>query len=284
VFQEALFLFGQGTAPGLRLAWPSARSTAQADGKQFGYNSGGRAIRIRCWPITPKWGDRQVWLIACSASQQVEAVSFKAPVALSLLLLCAGCSTQMLKEGWADHTSPVGASQMNGYSPPVATKVAAGNVRFEYDVQVVRYGMLGHWSGPYRIMGRERVTNIVDQAALRSATNFWQMMIDHAICPAAAQSYRTAGSGSLPVLESQIKGDVLTYPSTECVLWASDWVWYVPPRDDGAVPMAAVVSADRTTTRRHVYPLRIALFPVLLVGDILYWPVVFIASGGHPTM
>ena len=63
MFQEALFLFGQGTAPGLRLAWPSARSTAHADGKPSGYHPRGQAIRVRCWPITPKWGDRQVWLI-----------------------------------------------------------------------------------------------------------------------------------------------------------------------------------------------------------------------------
>jgi len=191
----------------------------------------------------------------------------------------------MAREGWAFHTSPVGASQMPGYSDPVATKTESGGIIFQYDAQVVHYGMLGHWKGPHEVVGMQRLTNCVAIASLRPATNFWRLSIGTATCPVASGDTNGIASGVLPLLDYHIGSEGhMTYPSRECVLWVGDWVWYVPPQHDGDIPMAAVVSTDTTRTPGHIYPIRVVLFPVLLVGDIFYWPVVFIASGGHPVI
>ncbi len=212
-------------------------------------------------------------------------MSLKLTSLLFAALLGGGCSTQMLSEGWAIHTSSLGASQMAGYVDPVATKTESGDVVFQYDAQVVRYGMLGSWSGPYTILAKLRLTNLVAKASLRPATNFWWLSISTATCPVASGESTSTASDALPLLEYQASEDGhLKYPSRECVMWATDWVWYVPPQHDGDIPVAAVVSTETTTTPRHIYPLRVVLFPVLLVGDILYWPLLFIATGGHPTI
>lgn len=191
----------------------------------------------------------------------------------------------MAREGWAFRISPVGASQMPGYSDPIATKNENGDIIFLYDAQVVHYGMLGHWTGPHKVVGMERLTNVVAVASLRPVTNFWRLSSGTPTYPVASRDTSGIASGVLPVLDYDISSDgQVTYPSRECVLWVGDWVWYVPPQHDGDIPMAAVVSTDTTRTPGYAYPIRVVLFPVLLVADILYWPVVFIASGGHPVI
>ncbi len=174
---------------------------------------------------------------------------------------------------------------MPGYSDPVGTKTDNGDLIFHHDVKVVRYGMLGHWSAPAKVLGRERLTNIVERSSLSPATNFWVLRIASANCPVAAEDPAAPVSSALPLRDYQVDSDGRwNYPARECVLWAGDWVWYVPPQRAGGVPKAAILSAESTKTPRGVYPLRVVLFPVVLVGDLVYWPVAFVASGGKFVM
>jgi hypothetical protein len=197
-------------------------------------------------------------------------------------LLCGGCSTQMLREGWAIGTSPVGASQMHGFSQPIARMSENGDLSFQYDARVVRYGMLGHWSAPAAVLGMVRLTNFVSRASLCPATNLWRLDIRNSVFPVANEGTSNTAPVILPVSGYQISSNHMIYPSQECILWASDWVWYVPPQHEGDMPKAAILSKDTVRTPGSVYPLRIVLFPVVFVGDVLCWPIVYVATGGNP--
>lgn len=200
-----------------------------------------------------------------------------------LVIICSGCSTHMLRYGLAIHTTPVGASQLAGYKDPVATKTAGGDVVFKYDVQVEQYSTMGYWHGPPKILSRQRLTNVLAVTSLRPATNLWRLGIDRADCPVVAKdSGITVPLQTLPLMERQLSGEgCWAFPARECVMWVGDWVWYVPPRRDGDTPLASVLSEETTRTPGYAYPVRILLFPLVLVGDILYWPAAWVLSGGH---
>jgi len=216
----------------------------------------------------------------------VVTMLLKLTTPLLLVIISTGCSTHMLQHGLAIHTTPVGASQMAGYTDPIASKTTNGDIVFEYDVRVEQYGMMGYWHGPHKVLGRERLTNVVSAASLRPATNFWRLGIATADCPAATMEFDiAAASQRLPLLDRQASGQGRwAFPRRECVLWVGEWVWYVPPRRDGDMPLASVLSQETTRTPGYAHPARILLFPVVLVGDILYWPTVWVLSGGHPTI
>jgi hypothetical protein len=196
----------------------------------------------------------------------------------------------MLNKGWAYHSNslPLDISKRAGYPDPIGIKTNNG-VIFQYEAQINHYGMTGDlWSGSYsgKIVAIEWITNFVATTALRPATNSWWANFKPTIFPTSTDNLTNQSSNILPLLNDyQIGGNGLPqiYPSRECILWRGDWYWYVPPRHDGDLPMAALVSKNFTRTPPGVVPLRIVLFPVVLAGDIIYWPyygVVFLATGG----
>jgi hypothetical protein len=192
----------------------------------------------------------------------------------------------MMRNGWALHSHAYGASKMSGYTDPVATKTANGDLEFQYDAQVERYGMFGRFTGG-TVIGEQRLTNFIARASLHPATNLVQLgfAVSKPIGPVASQKLTDTTSDVLPLLKVQVdyRDLTATLPSKECVFWSDgQWVWYVPPRHDGDFPTAAFISSDITRTPGYIYPARLVLFPVALAGDIIFWPTFYIASGGHP--
>lgn len=186
---------------------------------------------------------------------------------LLMVLIGSGCSIQILREGWAVETAAMGEGRINTYSGPVATKMENGDLVFEYEARRERLGMLGSW-GSRRELGKHRVTNLVSRASLRPAANLsqWRKMVLE--CPVADNNTNPTRGLRLPLLEFRWQQRRLTLPQSECVLWAKTWIWYVPPEKEGDLPLACVISKRKLEAPWYAYPARIALFPIVLVGDI----------------
>ncbi|HEY1787272.1 MAG TPA: hypothetical protein VGJ73_03915 [Verrucomicrobiae bacterium] len=178
----------------------------------------------------------------------------------------------------------MGASEMHGYTEPATTKTESGDLIFQYDAQIVRYGMFGHFSGftePHTILGKVRITNVVSRASLCPATKFDEYLsIPASVCPAANNDKNIMRRDTLPVRVCQLNDDGRwIYPSEECLIFAGDWYWYVPPKHDGDIPYAAIISKDTTRTPAAIYPVRVVLFPFVLAGDLVFWPTTYFAYG-----
>ena len=198
-------------------------------------------------------------------------------LSLSVLLIgviTSGCATQILREGWAIETSPIGERQSAAYSGPVATKMDNGDLVFEYEARRARLGMLGSW-GSSTELGRHRITNVVSFASLRPVTSLSQLRKMAFEWPVADSNTDLMKVRELPFLhfERGNKGR-FRLPQRECVLRYKTWIWYVPPSKEGDLPLACVISERRLETPWYAYPARIALFPIVLVGDIfvgMFW-------------
>ncbi len=195
----------------------------------------------------------------------------------------SGCSVHMWREGWALHSTTLDVSGMTGYRRPVAIKNANGDVLFEYDVHATQYGITGRLNDNERELGLRRITNTVPQMALQAITNIWPVIDPNGILP-SKKIYPSANSTNafiqakqnLPILGCKKEPDgSWKFPSSECVVWDNEYLWYVPPLHTNDVPMAAVLSTETIHTPIYLYPVKVVLFPIFLIGDFYYVPVMY---------
>ncbi len=175
---------------------------------------------------------------------------------------------------------------MKGYRQPVAVKNANGHVIFKYDVRLSRYGATGDLNNNEQILGLKRITNTVSRKVLQSITNIWCLNAGD-IYPNAKKIYPSVGNNDAfvgpghdlpnrPILRRKTDSDKsLRFPSSECVVWYKECIWYVPPRHTNDVPMAAVLSRETIYTPVYLYPVKVVLFPICLVGDLFYVPIMY---------
>lgn len=194
-----------------------------------------------------------------------------------------GCSVHMWREGWAIHSSTLDAYQMVGYRRPLAFKNAAGDVVLQYDVNVTQYGITGQLTDNERNLGLQRVTNAAPRMALQPITNIW-LLIDPDDYSWTKRIYPTAdgtnafiqAGHNLPILWRKREPDgSLKFPSSECVIWDNEYFWYVPPLHTNDVPMAAILSRETIHTPAYLYPVKAVLFPICLLGDAFYVPIMY---------
>jgi hypothetical protein len=189
----------------------------------------------------------------------------------------------MWREGWATHSSTLEAWRMAGYRRPVAAKNANGDIVFEYDVRLSRYGVTGTLNDNEEILGLKRITNTISSRALQPITNIW-LLIDadgflpkKSIFPSADSTNAFIQTGhNLPIGRLKRESDDnWIFPSSECVVWYKEYIWYVPPLHTNDVPMAAVLSRETIHTPVYLYPVKIVLFPICFIGDLYYVPIMY---------
>jgi hypothetical protein len=172
---------------------------------------------------------------------------------------------------------------MKGYRQPVAAKNANGDVIFEYDVRLSRYGATGDLNDNEQILGLKRITNTVSRTALQPITNIW-LLNAGGIYPNAKKTYPSGRNDGafvqpgcyLPILRCKMESDESwRYPPLECVIWDTEYIWYVPPLHTNDMPMAAVLSRETVHTPVYLYPVKVVLFPICLVGDFFYVPIMY---------
>ncbi|MGO8836583.1 MAG: hypothetical protein ACLQAH_10410 [Limisphaerales bacterium] len=203
--------------------------------------------------------------------------------AVTVGILGAGCSVHMWRSGWAIHSSTLDAHETKGYRQPVAAKDANGDVVFEYDICLSRYGATGNLNDNEQILGLKRITNIVSRRALQPITNIWPLNAGD-IYPNAKKVYPGAGNNDtfvqpghcLPILRCNMNSDKsLRFPTSECVVWDGEYIWYIPPQHANDMPMAAVLSRETIHTPVYLYPVKAVLFPICFIGDVYYMPVMY---------
>jgi hypothetical protein len=200
--------------------------------------------------------------------------------AATLGILGTGCSVHMWREGWAIHSTTPGTDELAGYRRPVATKNANGDIVFEYDVRLSRYGVTGTLNDNEELLGLKRITNTISQRALQPITNIW-LLIDAVpekrIYPSADSTNAfVQKEHNLPIGRLKSESDYSwRFPSSECVVWCKEYIWYVPPPHTNDVPMAAVLSRETIHTPVYLYPVKVVLFPIFLVGDLFSAPFMF---------
>ena len=178
----------------------------------------------------------------------------------------------MLRSGWAVNETSL-AMGRDGYDEPIAEKRPDGTLRFEYSQYSYRYGAFGHWGGPRRDYGLNRVEVIVDEGDLRYARTISQ------------ENWRLEGirypagegvlEGMLPI--KRLAPVQTRMPERESILRVEDWYWYIPPSSDNSEPRMLRLSEDQQHTPASAFPRRVAALPFVLVGDILFWPVFWVA-------
>jgi hypothetical protein len=214
-------------------------------------------------------------------------ILFSLLFAATLGISGTGCSVHMWREGWAIHSTTMFSRKLAGYRRPVAVKNANGDIVFEYDVRLSRYGVTGTWGTVWgtvdyygEILGLKRITNTISQRALQPITNIW-LLIDAVpekrIYPSTDSPNAFIQTGhNLPIGRLKMESDYsLRFPSSECVVWCKEYIWYVPPLHTNEVPMAAVLSRETIHTPVYLYPVKVVLFPICLVGDLFSAPFMF---------
>jgi hypothetical protein len=190
----------------------------------------------------------------------------------------------MWRSGWAIHSTALGARKLAGYRRPVATKNANGDIVFEYDVRLSRYGATGDLNDNEQILGLKRITNTVSRKALQPITNIWSLIdvnngrsTTKRIYPSADSTNAFIQTGhNLPIGRLKMESDDnWRFPSSECVVWYEEYIWYFPPLHTNEVPMAAVLSRETIHTPVYLYPVKVVLFPICFIGDLYYVPIMY---------
>jgi hypothetical protein len=198
-------------------------------------------------------------------------------------ILGTGCSVHMWREGWAIHSTTLDAHTMAGYRRPTASKNKSGDIVFKYDVRLSQYGVTGMLNDNEKILGLKRITNTVPREALQPVTNIWLLIDpdDHSwtknIFPNADGTDAFVQTGhNVPILGLKMESDYSwRFPVSECVVWDKEYIWYVPSLHTNDMPMAAVLSKETIHTPAYLYPAKAVLFPIFLIGDLYYVPVMY---------
>ncbi len=211
-------------------------------------------------------------------------ILFSLLFAAMLGIFGTGCSVHMWREGWAIHSTTLGTTRMADYRRPIAAKNTNGDVVLEYDVLVTQYRFLGELDFDERVLGLKRITNTVSQAALQPITNIWSLIdvnngrsTTKRIYPSADSTNAFIQTGhTFPIGRLKMESDdSWRFPSSECVVWYEEYIWYVPPLHTNEVPMAAVLSRETIHTPVYLYPVKVVLFPICFIGDLYYVPIMY---------
>lgn len=192
------------------------------------------------------------------------------------LLAFGGCAaTDSVLSGHRIETRPVFAPPQ---SAPLASRRADGNLVLTAHFQTTQKATTGDLFSSGRSVSSEKKVIVVPASELRPAENVLAGIFkpyDRAMLrtmlntPIDPRSPKTKNA-KLKVLNGwPTNGSQFVCPSHECVIYSSDFVWYVPSSFPNGSARAAVIPVLQQRTPLSAYPKRAALLPAAIVGDLI---------------
>ncbi len=192
------------------------------------------------------------------------------------LLASGGCAaTSSVLSGNRIETRPIFTPPQ---SAPHATRRADGTLVITAHFQTMQKATLGDIFSSDRSLSSEMKVIAIPASELRPAANVIGgifraydrgMLRTMLNTPIAPRSPKTK-IAKLEVLNGwPTNGSQFVCPSHECVIYSSDFVWYVPASGPNGAAKAAVIPGLHSRTPLSAYPKRAAMLPAALVGDLI---------------